>query len=570
MAVNYVKTGTRWRERCPGLDEFEPYCNLARIRGECLRARASILTGTQRLAMRQLVRRCSWVMGFTLLGSTALAQAAAPAEPEPVGQPPGPAAAPKKTDTPPAAANKTDGKPAQKPEARDAPLPNDEKRKLPDYDGRGEEATTAGDVLIWVPRILLSPLYLVSEFVVRRPLGWVVTTAEREEIPTLLIDFFTFGPERNAGIVPTALFDFGVRSSIGLYGYFNEFLADNNDLRLRAAWGGPDWLLLNAANILALSAEEEVTLRAQYLHRPDHVFHGFGPTTQDDGFGSGPRYLTKSIETGLIYEARFWRSSILTTRITYRDVALDPTIGCCDDPTVAEEIAVGRYPEPPGVSQGFKVLTQGIDFALDTRHRREPDEPMPRSGDFVAPSGTGVRFDLRGEHVAGPELARMFSTGPIERWQWVRYGASLGGYVDFTGEERTLSLTLVAGFADPVRSDGNIPFSEQITLGGEGPMRGFLRGRLVDRSGIVARLEYQWPVWVWLDGIMHYAVGNVFGPHLDGFEPNLLRSSFGIGMRANSARDHPFEILLAFGTRTFEAGSGIENMRFVIGATSGF
>ena len=33
-----------------------------------------------------------------------------------------------------------------------------EKRPVPEYDGR-DEPTTAGDVLIWVPRILVSPLF---------------------------------------------------------------------------------------------------------------------------------------------------------------------------------------------------------------------------------------------------------------------------------------------------------------------------------------------------------------------------------------------------------------------------
>ena len=51
-------------------------------------------------------------------------------------------------------------------------------RPVPDYDGRGEEPTDAGDVLLWVPRILVSPLYLTTEFLLRRPLGFVISEAE--------------------------------------------------------------------------------------------------------------------------------------------------------------------------------------------------------------------------------------------------------------------------------------------------------------------------------------------------------------------------------------------------------
>lgn len=38
----------------------------------------------------------------------------------------------------------------------------DDRRQPPDYDGR-PEPTTAGDVALWVPRVVLFPLYVVSE-----------------------------------------------------------------------------------------------------------------------------------------------------------------------------------------------------------------------------------------------------------------------------------------------------------------------------------------------------------------------------------------------------------------------
>ena len=55
----------------------------------------------------------------------------------------------------------------------------EQKRKLPDYDGRGGTPQTPGQKALWVPRILLSPLYFVSEFVIRRPLGAAITAAEK-------------------------------------------------------------------------------------------------------------------------------------------------------------------------------------------------------------------------------------------------------------------------------------------------------------------------------------------------------------------------------------------------------
>jgi hypothetical protein len=53
------------------------------------------------------------------------------------------------------------------------------KREVPDYDGRGNPDAKPSDAL-WIPRVLLAPLYFVHEYVVRRPVGALVKTAERD------------------------------------------------------------------------------------------------------------------------------------------------------------------------------------------------------------------------------------------------------------------------------------------------------------------------------------------------------------------------------------------------------
>ncbi|HEY0483937.1 MAG TPA: hypothetical protein VGD37_40735, partial [Kofleriaceae bacterium] len=55
----------------------------------------------------------------------------------------------------------------------------DPPRHAPDYDGRGNTDTDADSWALWIPRVALSPLYFVNEYVVRRPLGALVTVAER-------------------------------------------------------------------------------------------------------------------------------------------------------------------------------------------------------------------------------------------------------------------------------------------------------------------------------------------------------------------------------------------------------
>src|SRR5690606_38580007 len=116
-----------------------------------------------------------------------------------------------------------------------------EERALPDYDGRGGRATTPGDVLLWVPRVILFPPYVLAQFVVRRPLGWLIAGAERAGVPAWLYDFFTFD-EHRAGVVPTALLDFDFYPSVGLYGFWNDVGFRGHQLRLRGSFGGEEWL----------------------------------------------------------------------------------------------------------------------------------------------------------------------------------------------------------------------------------------------------------------------------------------------------------------------------------------
>jgi hypothetical protein len=447
----------------------------------------------------------------------------------------------------------------------EAPLPATERRQLPDYDGREAPATTASDVLIWAPRILFSPLYLVSEYVLRRPIGWAIITAEREKVATFLTELFTFGPEKNVGILPTGMIDFGFRPSIGLYFFANHLGTRDNKLRLRAAWGGPNWLLFNGSDTIATGNRQVFGIYGQYQQRPDWVFHGIGPDSRQDDLS---RFESRELTGFFRYEARFGANSRLTLSSGVRAMDFKPDSGCCDDPTIADRVAQGRFPEPEGLP-GYTIAKQGIDLSLDSRPDRRGAVSHLKD-EFIMPAGSGVRLALRAEHNGSFQPERPRAGAPEERYAWIKYGATLGGYLDVSGQQRVVGLSLITDFAEPLGTSDTIPFFELVSLGGERPMRGFLEQQLLGRSSAVAQLDYQWPVWVWLDGTIHYAVGNVFGSQLDGFEVERLRSSFGIGIRASNAREHAFEFLVAAGTETFEDGGRIDNFRLVIGAPSGF
>jgi hypothetical protein len=439
---------------------------------------------------------------------------------------------------PPAAAAPA---PAVQPQARQQESP---RRTLPDYDGRPAPDPDAGDVLLWVPRVLLFPLYFVTEVVIREPLGFLIAGAERNGLPAALYEFFTFGQEHQAGIVPTAYASFDFQPSVGLYAFWNDAFFKGHDLRLRGGFGGPEWVSAAVSERFYLDAERahRLALEAALLQRPDYTYFGIGPDTRQSNLS---RYGQALLEARALYDQRGWRNNFLHAKIVLRSVDFR-TGGYDGDPTLVERVAGGTFAAPPGYASGYELLATELSAALDTR--RAP--PASGSGLRAGASG-GYSFDLR------------------EGGGFVRYGAGVGAFWDVNQRQRVLSLTASARFVDPT-GGGVIPFTELVSLGGSEPMRGLYPGRLYDRSSAVLDLSYRWPIWIWLDGSLHSEFGNVFGPHLEGFRVRRLRWSGALGVESKGTPDSQFQLLIGVGTETFESGGKIDSLRIAAGATSGF
>jgi hypothetical protein len=417
------------------------------------------------------------------------------------------------------------------------------KRAVPDYDGRGEPETTTGDVLLWIPRVIFSPLYFVSEYLVRRPLGFLIATAERNQWPAVIRDFFLFGPGKKAGVVPTAFLDFGFRPSFGVYAFWDDLLGKDNHLRLHATTLGPDWLQGAVADRVPLGNGATADFRVEGMHRPDSVFHGIGPRTRQE---DRTRYGIDQFRAHALFEATWWRSSRIATDAGFKSVSFRDD-ACCDDPSLVAAVRAGRQVFPPGFLSGYSSVYERAEFTVDTRDERPKNQ-------------TGLRLELEAEHDSNVRRAPS---------SWARYGGSFGGFLDIKNN-RTVSLSVTTLFADPIAQGTAIPFTEQVILGGSGPMRGYLYGRLVDRSAAIATLKYRWPVWSFLDGTAQAALGNVYGPHLEDFSTKLLRLSGAIGVESIGSPDHTFELLVGFGTETFEDHATVNSLRVVFGTNRGF
>ncbi len=424
------------------------------------------------------------------------------------------------------------------------PGPPSPPRELPEYDGRPPPGTTAGEAFLWVPRVVLFPVHVVTEYVLRRPLGALTVAAERGKWIEALTDVFTWGPNNNIGIVPTALLDFGFRTSVGVYAFYDDFLVKDNALRVHAAFGGTDWLRLTVADRIPIAKNTTLKIRGEASRRPDFFFYGIGPTS---------RRVDRAR-----YGADWIDGSVTLHSVVRRGVTVDTFMGiktarfydehCCSDLSVRERAASPSYPLPPTYDAGYTGFRSGGKVAFDTRRPR----PEPGGGVRVEASGS-FGADLRDPQASA----------------WIKYGGALGGFVDLTGHNHVLSLQLTALFVDPLR-DAPVPFVELVSLGGNNPMAGFREGRLLGRSAAVATVEYRYPIWAFLDGDAQFAVGNVFNEHLDGLEPKNLRLSFDFGVRAVGDRDHSFSLLVGAGSETFGQGTRLNEVRLLIGGTSGF
>jgi hypothetical protein len=435
--------------------------------------------------------------------------------------------------------------------ARADATPPPPRRAVPDYDGRPDPAPSLGEDLLWVPRVLFFPPYLVSEYVLRRPLGALITTAERNDWAGTLTDIFTFGPDHKAGLVPTAFFDFGLRPSVGLYFFWDDALTPGHDLRAHVSYYGSDWLLAGVSERFHLGKASLLAIDASFARRPDRIYDGEGPRTPQY---QQSRYLENQVDLAPSFATQVVPKVTLTTKVGVRLMSFQESAFDEDD-SVPNAVARGYFALPTGYERGYTMGYERADLAWDTRR----DVGTTTDHTSSAYTKSGVRLAGYVEHGADVRS----SPGSA----WIKYGGAAGGYLD-VWRQRVVSLTVQADFADAIT--GAIPFTEEVVWGGFEPLSGFLPGRLHGRSAIGGSLAYSWPIWIWLDGTMRASVGNVFDAGLRDFDPKLLRFSSGIGAQSSGSPDHRFEILFGVATETFDQGAKVDSIRLVIGGTNGF
>jgi len=418
------------------------------------------------------------------------------------------------------------------------------KRPVPDYGGRPPPSTTGRDVALWGPRLVLSPLYVVNEYVIRTPLSVALPAAENAELPRKVRDFFIFGRDYKSGIVPIAYAEFGFKPSAGAYAFWNDALAPGNDWSVHTEAWPTDWYALAVKESARLDSRRAVHLQLVGTHRPDRVFYGLGPETLES---SQSRFTAAVTDESAMFDWRYWRESRLQLTVGVRSESLGPgRYG--HDPTIQQEAATGAFAVPYGYGGRYTAEYNRILLSLDSRR------PAP------AP-GSGARIEAKAEQ--GSNVLGSPESG------WIRYGATAAGFVDLDRYQHVVSISVNTTFADPLGSLP-LPFTELAALGGDGPMFGYLPGRLLGRSAAVGALRYTWPLAPGLGGSIEAALGNAFDQHLEGFRPEMLRFSGDVGISTIGAKAYPIQAIVGLGSETFEHGGQIDSIRVKIAVNHGF
>jgi len=450
-----------------------------------------------------------------------------------------------------------------------------DRRPVPDLDGRPPPAPTWGERLLWIPRTLLLPLHLVTEYVLRLPLVELVTLLEAKNVQERVINFFTFGPDDNGFLGPTFRFESGLSPAGGLFLRYRDAGVEGNTVNIFTLVGGADLFEVTARDQYTRPVAPDspdrpwaVAVRAAYLRRPDGSFNGVGAaqdfstarysfdrvsgsvqgTIPFDVYELPGDYIDPTADEGLAtpdvryqHRGRF-RALTGLQSITFGEDIRDGT-------TIPQAVEQGTIDElPAAYEEGYFAWFVGASIRWDSRRPR----PLPGSG-----------WELLGRSRLWVDVV-----DPEER-TWVDAAAAVVGHWDVTNTRRVLSLALASEITHPL--SGDVPFTETVSLAGTGPLSGFIEGRVRGRTGVAARAEYSWPVAFLADGLLHLAAGNGFDEGFSGFGFDRLRLSFGVGIATvDDVGDHGFQLSIAAGTDEIGDRPNVESIRLVFGGVRDF
>jgi hypothetical protein len=392
------------------------------------------------------------------------------------------------------------------------------------YRGR-TRSPTAAEVLAWIPRVVLFPLHLVAEYLVRVPIYALLEWAERNRVFALLA--LLFRPTPDISWSPTLSLEAGIFALPGLQLEWRNLGVAGHDARIAGTFAGTDFFSV-AARDRWRAGPFFAGVRGGHSTRPDRAFYGLGP--------AAPNVRTNFAET---------RSDATA----FVGMALESHFrGELSAGWARESIGPGRSPATqalgvPGAGP-FDLVLVSLDLALDSRADAGED------GGIRLAAGATYGLDVG-------DASNRFLTAQVD----------LEAAVEIADPHRVLAARAHVAETLPL-GGAPIPFLHLPTLGW-GDHRGFVGGRFRGEAAVLAEIRYRYPIQYFVDLQWIASVGNVFARDFSDFTPGALTASFGIGLRTRRTGWDPIEATLAIGTTRFDSNVSIESVRFYVSTTQG-
>ena len=131
-----------------------------------------------------------------------------------------------------------------------------------------------------VPKVVLSPIWLVTEYGLRKPLWHLASAVENRRLIAKTIDFFTWN-EGRTGFFPIFHIEKGLSNTVGFYAFADAPIFSGHDIRVKADTDFENSNMFVFLNRFQL-ANEDVKLAARFSfeERNDFVYFGTGAGTQ--------------------------------------------------------------------------------------------------------------------------------------------------------------------------------------------------------------------------------------------------------------------------------------------------
>ena len=411
--------------------------------------------------------------------------------------------------------------------ADDATIEPDQRQDPNAYRGRVADEGP-DEPFLWIPRVLFFPIYLLAEYVIRRPIYAFVEWSDRHHVwpRTMRV----LHPTPNFEWNPSFNLDLGVEAWVGAGLTLRNLFVPRNELKTSFAVG---------LNVLEFEARDRwrsgpVSLGVtQHVGRHDRPFYGLGPDSSGDRVS---------------YSQSLWEAAAFAGFDAGKHVHLEVSEGFRRE-------HLGPSTSEPSIETRFDTATlPGFDdvhlailaAALRVDTRKVPDQP------------SGVRLLANATHardVVVPD--RSFLKGELDAQ----------GAIEVSRPGRVLSLRFYG--ADTLPTGGApVPLTDLPMLGGPNHL-GFYWGRFRGEAAVMAELRYRYPIAYDGDAQLVVSTGNVFARDFHDFDVEKLTASFAIGLRTRRVGLLPLAVMVGFGTTQFDRPFAVDTFRLFIGTDSG-